>query len=85
MSLHPPIPPSLPAMPMLPSRVIVVITLVLGAALAPERARAQALAHMGTVDGVVYDSVRKRPLANAIVQLVEAPPRNGAYSEQRAR
>ena len=65
---------------MLPSRVITVITLVLGAALAPERAHAQALAHLATVDGVVYDSVRKQPLAHAIVQLVEAPPRQGAYS-----
>ena len=80
MSLHPPIPLLLPAISMLPSRVITVITLVLGAALAPESARAQALAHLGTVDGVVYDSVRKQPLAHAIVQLVEAPPRQGAYS-----
>jgi Carboxypeptidase regulatory-like domain/TonB-dependent Receptor Plug Domain len=80
MSLHPPIPLSLPAMSMLPTRVIAFLTLVLGAALAPGRARAQALAHTGTVDGVVYDSVRKQPLAHAIVQLVEAPPGNGAYS-----
>jgi hypothetical protein len=34
----------------------------------------------GRVDGIAYDSLRKKPLAAAIVQLVQAPPGHGAYS-----
>ena len=44
---------------------------------APARALAQAPER---VDGVVYDSLRKQPLAGATVQLIEAPPGRGAYA-----
>ena len=55
-------------------RATIVATLA-ALALAPECARAQ----VGRVDGVVFDSLRKRPLAGAMVQLIEAPPGHGAY------
>jgi hypothetical protein len=34
------------------------------------------------VDGVVFDSLGKRPLVGATVQLIEAPPGHGSYSAQ---
>jgi hypothetical protein len=55
---------------------VVFSALLAALALAPVRARAQA----GRVDGVVFDSLRKRPLAGAIVQLIEAPPGHAAYA-----
>ena len=55
---------------------IIVAALLAALVLAPAGARAQA----GRVDGVVFDSLRKRPLAGAIVQLIEAPPGRGAYA-----
>ena len=46
------------------------------AMMAPVRAQSQG----GRVDGIAYDSLRKKPLAAAIVQLIQAPPGRGAYS-----
>lgn len=51
---------------------------VAAAALAPAHVRAQA--PQSRVDGVVYDSLRKQPLAGATVQFIEAPPGHGAYA-----
>lgn len=60
-----------------PSWVIAAIAVVL-AALAPARAHAQA--PQSRVEGVVYDSLRKQPLAAATIQFIEAPPGHGAYA-----
>lgn len=58
-------------------RVLLSVLTILGVqALAPAPSRAQT----GHVDGVVYDSLRKQPLAGAIVQVAKAPPDHGAYS-----
>ena len=58
------------------ARARAIIAAMLAAlALTPACARAQ----VGRVDGVVFDSLRTRPLAGAIVQLIEAPPGHGAY------
>jgi hypothetical protein len=46
--------------------------------LVPARSRAQT----GRVSGTVYDSLNRRPLASATVQLVQPPPGHGSYSAQ---
>ena len=64
-------------MPRTLPRPLLVVTIALTAlAFAPVRARAQT----GRVDGVVYDSLLREPLAGAIVQLVQPPPGRNAYA-----
>lgn len=65
------------AMPTIHVRALLAALTIHGAlAIAPAPSRAQT----GRVDGVVYDSLRKQPLAGAIVQVAKAPPDHGAYS-----
>lgn len=56
--------------------VLSALTILGALATVPALSRAQT----GRVDGVVYDSLRKQPLAGAIVQVAKAPPDRGAYS-----
>jgi hypothetical protein len=65
--------------PLISFRIVCLVVVALLAGLVPLTAvRAQGPG--GHVDGVVYDSLRKKPLAAAVVQLIEVPPGRAAYS-----